>query len=275
MCRTIEKEKITAVAWTPTLVQRVIHYERLMNFDLSSLKKTYCGGGICPPELVQAASEKLGCHILNGYGGTEGMSTLPRPNYTLDRKCFTVGRPTCPYDTYKIVDAEGEVLPPNRPGELAVKGPGIFTGYYKMPEENRQVFDEDGFFRTGDQAMIDDFGDIVLTGRIKDIIVRGGENISPVEIENLILTHPDVRAVAVIGIPDPVMGERVCACVQTFQRREISLEEIKRFLKGKGASVLQCPERLELVDAMPVTGAKGLILKNALREKIIRKFGMP
>ena len=121
--------------------------------------------------------------------------------------------------------------------------------------------------------MVDDAGDIVLTGRIKDIIVRGGENISPVEIENLIMAHPDVEAVAVIGMPDPIMGEKACAYIQPRQGKQIGLEEINAFLKAKGASVLQYPERVELVNFLPVVGAKGLIDKKALREDIKRKIG--
>ena len=271
ICRTIEKEKTTAIVWPPALANRVSHYERLKDFDLSSLKKMYCGGGISSPELVREVSERMDCHVLNGYGGTEGMSTLPRMHYTLDRKCLTVGRPTCPYDTYKIIDSEGRECPPNMSGELSVKGPGVFSGYYKSSEENKQMFDGDGFFRTGDQAMVDEAGDIVLTGRLKDIIVRGGENISPIEIENLIMKHPGVIAAAVVGMPDPIMGEKACAYIQLRQGVELVLEEMNAFLKAKGASVLQFPERLELVDCMPVTGTKGLIDKKILRKDIKKK----
>lgn len=271
ICRTIEEEKITAIAWAPVLASRVSRYECLNDFNLGSLKKMYIGGGISSPELIREVSDRLDCHVLNGYGGTEGMSTLPRMHDNLDRKCLTVGRPTCPYDTYKIFDPEGKECPPNMPGELSVKGPGMFSGYYKAPEENKQMFDGNGFFRTGDQAMVDEAGDIVLTGRIKDIIIRGGENISPVEMENLIMAHPGVVAAAVVGMPDPVMGERACAYIQPRQGMELSLEEVNAFLKGKGASVLQYPERVELVDSMPVTGAKGLIDKKVLKKDIMEK----
>jgi 2,3-dihydroxybenzoate-AMP ligase len=272
ICRIIEEERVTAIAWTPTLAYRLLHYERLKDFNLGSLEKMYCGGGISSPEFIRTLSEKLGCQVLNGYGGTEGMSTLTRLPYDLERKCLTVGRPTCPYDVYRIVDTEGRKVPPNVPGELAVKGPGMFTGYYKMPVENAQAFDKEGFFRTGDQALMDNAGDIVLTGRLKDIIVRGGENISPVEIENLIIAHPDVEAVAVIGMPDPIMGEKACAYIQPRQGKQILLEEIKAFLKTRGASVLQYPERVEIVDSLPVVGGKGLIDKKALREDIREKM---
>lgn len=272
ICRTIEKESITAVAWTPTLAHRLIHYNRLQDFDLRSLKKMYCGGGMSSPEFVREVSDSLECNVLNGYGGTEGMSTLPRMHYAFERKCKTVGRPTCPYDTYRIVDQQGRDCPPNTPGGLTVKGPCIFTGYYKAPDENSKVFDREGFFHTGDQAMMDASGDIILTGRIKDIIVRGGENISPVEMENLIMTHPDVAVAAVIGMPDPVMGERACAYIQTLRGTKLDLAEINAFLKAQGASVLQCPERVESVDAMPVAGAKGLIDKKVLQEDIRKKI---
>jgi len=192
-------------------------------------------------------------------------------------QCRTVGRPTCPYDTFRIIDREGKECPANVPGELSVKGPGVFSGYYRAPEENQQVFDREGFFRTGDQVMMDDAGDIILTGRIKDIIVRGGENISPVEMENLIIAHPDVVVAAVVGMPDPVMGERACAYIQTRGGIEIDLEEMTAFLKDRGASVLQCPERVELIDEMPVTGAKGLIDKKVLladiRERVLGEKG--
>ena len=268
ICRTIEDEKITATVWVPTLAQRVMRFEGLKDFNLGSLKKIYCSGGISSPGLIREVSERLGCHMLNAYGGTEGMGALPRLHYSLDKKCTTVGRPTCPYDTYRILDPEGRECLPNTPGELSVKGPGVFSGYYKAPEENRQIFNKDGFFRTGDQAMVDDAGDIILTGRIKDIIIRGGENISPVEMENLMMAHPDLVAVAVVGMPDPVMGERACAYIQARPGVRIGLEEVNAFLKSRGASVLQCPERLELIDKMPVTGAKGLIDKKALRQRL-------
>ena len=272
ICTTIQRERVTNVAWTPALAHPLLNFEGRQDYDLSSLRVMYCGGGTSSPDLVKEATEKLGCDFLNGYGGTEGMSTLPRLNYDIERRARTVGRQTCPYDTYKVVDAGGEELSPNMPGELVVKGPSVFTGYYNTPEENARVFDRNGFFRTGDQAMINNAGDIIITGRIKDIIIRGGENISPLEIENLITHHPDVIAVAVIGMPDQVMGERACAYIQPRSGAEVDLEGIVAFLKERGASVLQFPERVELVDAMPVGGPKGLVDKKVLLEDIKKKI---
>lgn len=138
VCETIEREKVTAIVWMPTLASRLIHFDGLRDHDLSSLKKMHCGGGVISSDLIKAVNEKLHCTFFNGYGGTEGMSLLTRPHYSLERVSSSVGRPTCPYDSYKIVDESGNELPPNTPGELIVKGPGIFAGYYKMPQENEK-----------------------------------------------------------------------------------------------------------------------------------------
>ena len=152
-----------------------------------------------------------------------------------------------------------------------LKGPGVFTGYYRNPQENRKAFTRDGFFRTGDLARIDQKGRIVLTGRIKEMINRGGESISASEIEKLIGRHPGVAAVAVIPMPDPVMGERVCACIEPKAGMELTFDVIISFLKGQKASVLQLPERIEFIAAMPYTGAQKLD-KRTLREGIEKKL---
>ena len=271
VCETIEREKVTAIVWVPTLASRLVHFDRLKDYDLSSLKKMHCGGGVSSPELIRAVHEKLGCTFFNGYGGTEGMSLLTRPHYSLERVCSSVGRPTCPYDSYKIVDEDGNELPPNTPGELIVKGPGIFSGYYNMPQENEKVFDKDGYFKTGDMAMINDAGDFVLTGRLKEMINRGGESISATDIENLMVTHPGIISVAVVPMPDPELGERVCAYVQRAPGVELDFEKIISFLKDQGASVLQLPERIEFIDELPYTKAEK-IDKQALIKDIKGKI---
>ena len=271
VCQTIEREKVTAIVWVPTLAARLLQFDGLKNYDLSSLKKMHCGGGVSSPELIKAVYEKLNCVFLNGYGGTEGMSLLTRADYSLERVCNSVGVPTCPYDIYKIVDENGNELPPNTPGELIVKGPGIFSGYYKMPHENQKVFDKDGYFRTGDQAMVNDQGDFVLTGRLKEMINRGGESISATDIENLMIAHPGIVAVAVVPMPDAEMGEKACAYVQCQSGVEMDSDTIIAFLKDRGASVLQLPERIEFIDALPYTKAEK-IDKRALIKDIEKKI---
>lgn len=271
VCEAIQREKVTAIVWVPTLAARLVQFERLQDFDLKSLRKMHCGGGVSSPELIRAVHEKLNCTFFNGYGGTEGMSLLTRTQYSLERVCSTVGVPTCPYDRYKIVDQDGNIQPPGATGELMVKGPGVFSGYYKMPQENERVFDESGYFRTGDQAMINAQGDFVLTGRIKEMINRGGESISTTEMENLMVTHPDIIAVAVVPMPDPEMGEKACAYVKLKSGVKLDFEAIIGFLKDRGASVMQLPERIEFIDKMPYTKAEK-IDKRALVQDIKKKI---
>lgn len=271
ICETIEEEKVTSIIWVPTLAQRMIQYEDLARFDLSSLKKMHSAGGASHPDLVRDVTGKLGMKFYNGYGGTEGMTTITRTTDGHDTICSTVGRPTCPYDTYKVIDQEGNDLPAGRQGELVLKGPGVFTGYYRNPEENKNAFTEDGFFRTGDVARIDERGYITITGRIKEMINRGGESISATEIERLINSHPDVAAVAVVPMPDPVMGERVCAYIEPKAGSVPTFEGIISYLKGLKASVLQLPERIEFIDAMPYTGVQKMD-KQKLREDIGAKL---
>ncbi|MFC1868426.1 AMP-binding protein [Thermodesulfobacteriota bacterium] len=271
VCQKIEQEKVTSIVWVPTLASRLVHYEKLKDHNLSSLKKMHCGGGASLPDLIKTIRKELGCNYFNAYGGTEGQSTITRPDDDMETVYSTVGRPTCPHDIYKIVDQVGDDLPPNTPGELLIKGPGVFTGYYNNPEENAKVFDKDGFFKTGDIAMIDKKGYVTLTGRVKEMINRAGESISATEIERLIIDHPEVISIAVIPMPDLEMGERVCAYIQPRPGADLNFEKIISFLKEKKASVLQFPERIEFIETMPFTKAEK-VDKSFLREDIKRKL---
>jgi 2,3-dihydroxybenzoate-AMP ligase/mycobactin salicyl-AMP ligase len=173
-----------------------------------------------------------------------------------------------------VVDRDGKELPPNTPGELLIKGPGVFTGYYKNPEENEKMFDKEGYFRTGDVAKTDEKGNVRLVGRIKEMINRGGESISAVEVEKLIADHRDVALVAVVPMPDPEMGERVCAYIQPRPGARLHFNDILSFLKERKASVLHFPERIEFIDAMPFTKAEKIdkmALVKDIEEKIKNK----
>lgn len=257
----------------PALATRLVSFESLEKYDLGSLKKISVDGAPSTPELVRSVHEKLGCKFINGFGSVEGTCASTRLEDSIETVCNSIGKPDCPYDTLKVVDQDGRELPPNVEGELVSKGPGVFTGYFKSPEENKDIFTRDGFFRTGDLAKIDDFGNIKITGRIKDIIIRGGENISALDIENLISSHSGVEDVAVVGMPDKVLGERACAYVQPTAGTKLTFDEIISFLKAKGASVLQLPERIEFVGSIPLTKI-GKADKKALREDIKRRLGL-
>ena len=241
-------------------------------YDLRSLKKICVGGAPSTPELVKSIYQKLGCKVHNGFGSVEGTCAATRPDDSIETICHSVGKPICPYDTLKIVDPEGRELPPNKEGELVSKGPGVFTGYFKSAEDNQRVFTKDGFFRTGDLAKKDEREYIYITGRIKDIIIRGGENISAIDIENLISAHPGIQSVAVVGMPDKILGERICAYVQPRSGVTLTFEGIISFLKGRGASVLQLPERIEFVESIPLTNI-GKPDKKVLREDIQKRLG--
>jgi len=272
ICKVIEREKVTAFPTVPALVHRIVSMENLKDYDLSSLTRIYAGGAPSTPELVKSVYEKVGCKFVNALGSSEGPAAVSRLDADIETICNTVGEKDCPYAQVKIVDQDLQELPPNKEGELITKGPNIFNGYFKSEEENRNVFTQDGFFRTGDLAKIDESGIITITGRIKETILRGGETLSAIGIERLVSSHPAVADVAVIGMPDKALGERICAYVKLKDGASLSLEELVAYLRGIGASVLQLPERLELIDSIPLTKV-GKADKKVLKEDIQRKLG--
>ncbi|HOE17612.1 MAG TPA: AMP-binding protein [Syntrophorhabdaceae bacterium] len=272
ICRVIEREKVTAFPTVPALIQRIVSLENLKDYDLSSLTRIYAGGAPSTPELVRSVYEKIGCKFVNALGSSEGPAAMSRLDADIETICYTVGEKDCPYTEVRIVDQYLRELPPNKEGELITKGPTIFSGYFRSEEENRNVFTEDGFFRTGDLAKIDEKGIMTITGRIKETILRGGETLSAIGIERLISSHPAVAEVAVIGMPDRELGERICAYVKLKEGASLSFEELVSYLKGIGASVLQLPERMEIIDAMPLTKV-GKTDKKILKEDIAKKLG--
>jgi len=231
----------------------------------------HSGGAAALPGLIEQVVNCLGATFFNGYGGTEGMTTITGPDDDLQTVTSSVGRPSCPGDDYKVVDFSGKTLSPGESGELLLKGPGVFTGYYRSDEENAKAFDAEGYFKTGDVACISENGYVTITGRIKEMINRGGESISATVIEKLMDRHPDIAAVAVVAMPDPLMGERVCAYVQPQAGCELTFEAVIAFLREEKASVLELPERIEFIDRMPVTPAQKLD-RNALRKDIAAKL---
>lgn len=264
----VQKERCTRTALVPTLVSRVVSFEDLDKYDVSSLEKIYVGAANSPPELVKAAEEKLGVLYVNAFGMVEGPCSQTRPPDDLYARTNTIGRPVCPYDTFACLDAEGKPTPRGVEGELAAKGPGIFTGYFRNPQANMQSFTPDGYFRTGDLAVMEESGYIRITGRIKDIIIRGGENIAARDIEDMISGHPAVEYVAAVGMPDKDLGEVVCAVIKPKPGKSVTLEEICAYMTGEGASKAIIPARVEVVEEMPLTAA-GKADKKVLREQVM------
>ena len=271
-CRVVQEEKVTCTGLVPTLMSRYVNYENLDRYEMSSLRKIYVGAANSPPELVRQVEEKIGARYINAFGMVEGPLAQSRPQDPFKIRCNTIGRPCCPYDEIVTLDGEGNRNPPGREGELVARGPGIFTGYLKNPQANMEAFTQDGYFRTGDLAVIDDKGVIRITGRIKDIIIRGGENIAASDVENLISSHPRVEYVAVVGMPDPDLGEQVCAYIKPVGGARLSQEDVIGHMQKMGAAKAHCPARIEFVEQIPLTAA-GKADKNALREDIKSRIG--
>jgi len=273
---TIEREKITSAFMVPTQLEGIVNHPDLEKYDVSSLEVIGTAGAGLPIAVARKTIDyfgKFGCKFSgNGLGASEGLLALGDMDDPLDIKMNTVGRNLTPESHYKVIDEEGNDLPVNTEGELVASGPEVFTGYYKTTEEeNRAVFTPDGYYRTGDLAKIDEHGYITITGRKKDVIQRGGETLVPSEMENLLSQHPDIDRAAVIGMPDPKLGERACAYIVTKKGKTVAFEEMIAFLKAQGAGVLLLPERLENVDTLPETGV-GKVDKKALRADIEKKL---
>jgi non-ribosomal peptide synthetase component E (peptide arylation enzyme) len=267
----IERERVTTMILAVAQVRQIVDYPELDQYDVSSLQVIATGGSLIPPDLIKGVYRKLKCKFYNVYGSSEGPCTQTRYEDPEDVVLHTVGWPVCPYDEFKVVDANGNVLPPEREGELITKGPCIFQGYYKSEAENREAFTPDGFYRTGDLAKFDPEGRLMITGRRKDIIIRGGENISARDVEELISGYPKVVQVAVVGMPDPILGEKVCAFIIPKKGSTISFEEIISHLNEKKTSVLYFPERIEVIEEIPLTNV-GKVDKKRLREEIKEKL---
>lgn len=270
ICEWVQRERVTAIPTVPALFARIVQMDDLHSYDLSSLKKISVGGAPSTPELVKSVNEKIGAQFVNGFGSVEGTCASTKLGDSIELICGSVGKPICPYDELKVVDQNDKEVAVGVDGELVSKGPGIFTGYFKAAEREK-TFTRDGFFRTGDQARKDAEGNIWITGRIKDIIIRGGENISAVEIESMMSEYPGLVDSAVVGMPDKILGERICAYVVVKPGAQVSLEGLVTHLKGKGASVLQLPERIEIIEEIPMTKV-GKVDKKYLREVIKRKL---
>lgn len=236
--------------------------------DVSQLRFWLSAGAPIPGSLVTEAAEKFdGCRVVSAYGSSEVMmATICRPEDSVERVASSDGAPV-PGVEIRIVTADGVQAPTGEPGEIRYRGPGRLLEYWDNPSLTAAATDDDGWWRTGDLGKLDADGYLRVTGRLKDIIIRGGFNISAREVEEALLTHPAVANVAVVGLPDPTLGERACAVMQLRPGATIDLAELKEFLTGRHQlAVWKVPERIEVVDEFPTT-ATGKIKKFALRDR--------
>ncbi|MFJ2771910.1 AMP-binding protein [Streptomyces sp. NPDC087300] len=225
------------------------------------------GGAPKPPEIYHSVVREMGCQLTHGYGMTEvPMITMGAPDDTAENLATTEGLPPEGM-RIRITDAAGKELPPGTDGEVRLRGEAVCQGYLDAGQ-SAGVFDADGFLITGDLGHVKESGHLVLTGRAKDIIIRKGENISAKEIEDLLHQHPAVGDAAVVGLPDPERGERVCAVVEQPQGAPaLTLEELTSYLRAEGLATYKLPERLEVVEALPRNETLRKVLKYRLRER--------
>lgn len=268
----IQKHRVTHLKVVPALLIRLINDPSAHEFDLSSLKFIQSGGQRMQPEVRLKTKELIpGVFVQENFGMSEGTLMFVRTSDPDEVKMQTCGRPVCEDDEVKLLDEEDKEVPMGEVGELTVRGPYTLRGYYGVPEYNARQFTSDGFYRSGDLMRMHPSGNYVVEGRKKDLINRGGEKISAEEVENLILMHTSVQNVACVPMPDPNMGEKMCAFVILKPNKTLDLKGLVEFLLTKEIAKFKLPERLEVLSDFPVS-TFGKVSKKALGELITEKL---
>lgn len=263
----VQDEKCTALHGVPTMFIAELNHPDFARFDLSTLRTGIMAGSICPIEVMKKVMEDMGAsEITIAYGQTESspVITQTKTDDAIEKRVSSVGQ-AHPGVEVKIIDpATGEDTPAGVPGELCARGYLVMKGYYKNEEATKLVIDSTGWLHTGDIAVMDEDGYIDITGRMKDMVIRGGENIYPKEVEEFLYKHPSIQDVQVVGVPDPKFGEELMAWVILKDGEVLHSEELKAYCKGK-ISYHKIPKYIEFIDAYPMT-ASGKIQKFLLRE---------
>jgi fatty-acyl-CoA synthase len=269
----IEAERCTAVHGVPTMFIAELEHPDFKQFDLSSLRTGIMAGAPCPPPLMQRVMQDMHCsEILIGYGETEAspLTHLTTRDDSMERRTQTVGK-NLPHQEVKIVDVEtGATVPLGEIGEICFRGYHIMRGYYGQPEKTAETVDESGWLFSGDLGTMDAEGYVQITGRRKEMIIRGGENIYPREIEEFLFTHPKVAQVAVFGIPDEYYGEEVMAWIQLHAGETLTEDELRAFCKDKIAH-FKIPKHIWFVEEFPMT-VTGKLQKYRMREITLEKL---
>lgn len=273
--RLIERERVTVAIVVPAQLIAMLRHPNLKKYDLSSLRVLRAGGAATPPNIAVELEEKMGCKFIAGAGSMDALSiSQASVDDPPEVRYVTAGRPTIGNEI-RIVDEQGREVAHGEAGEIQVRGACTASGYYRSLELTKEAWGElgeGGWWRSGDLGRLDDRGNLVFVGRQKDVIIRGAQNIYPVEIENLLFTHPKVSQVAIVGMPDLMMGEKACAYVVPKPGMEFTFEEMSSFLRGKNIALYKLPERLEILDKMPAAGDVAKVDKKALAKDIAQKL---
>ena len=263
----IEQEQCTAVHGVPTMFIAELEHPLFDTFNLESLRTGIMAGAPCPPTLLKRVMEGMHCReILIGYGETEAspLTHLTTREDSIKRRTKTVGH-NLPHQEVKIIETtSGQTVPLGKIGEICFRGYHVMQGYYAAPEATAKAIDKQGWLHSGDMGMMDEDGYISITGRLKDLVIRGGENIYPREIEDFIFTHPDVAEVAVFGIPDKYYGEELVAWIQLRPEANCSEQEIRAYCQGNLAHY-KIPKHIQFVESFPMT-VTGKLQKFSMRE---------
>ena len=270
----ISTERCNFTGGVPTMLIAMLQHADFAKYDLSSVERVVCAGAPVPVSLMEQVKERIGADVVIAFGQTEnsGAITLTLPDDPFELKAATVGIPY-PYTDVKITSAEtGEVVPVGERGEICCRGVIVMQGYYNMPEKTAQTVDSDGWLHTGDLATMDAHGYINIVGRLKDMVIRGGENLFPREIEEFLMRHPKVADVQVLGVPDTFFGEELLAVVLPVEGQQVTEEELRAYCKGN-ISPQKIPRYFQFVEAYPLTGS-GKVQKFVLRERAIKELGL-
>jgi len=272
--RSVEAERCTALHGVPTMFIAEIDHPEFKNFDLSSLRTGIIAGAPCPIELMKRLIGEMHLNeITIAYGMTETgpVSFETSVHDPLERRVTTVGR-VLPHTEVKIVDPEGRIVPTGTPGELLTRGYCVMPGYWNDPKKTAEAIDQAHWIRSGDIATLDEEGYCNIVGRLKDMLIRGGENIFPREIEELLFTNPKIEDAQVIGVPDPKYGEEVCAWIKLRPGETATEAEVREFCKGKIAH-FKIPRYIKFVDEFPMT-VTGKVQKYVMRKQMTEELGV-
>ena len=267
----IEREHVTYVPSAPASIIAMLNDPGQAGADLRSLRVVITGGASCPIDTIRAFRARMPGHLIELYGMLEtGFHTYTRFTDDPEAVTGTIGRPASGM-SLRIIDAEGGDVPPGAEGEIACDGPSVHLGYHKNPAANAELFTRDGWFRTGDLGQQDTAGNTRIVGRLKEMINRGGKKFFPREIEEILYTHPKILHAAIVGVPDPRLGERNCLCVIPRGDATLSLDEMVGFLRD-GVATYKLPEELELFTEFPFTPT-GKIQRHALTRAVLGRRG--
>lgn len=268
----IERHQVTVAALVPPALALWLQAAPSNNASLSSLQLMQVGGAKLSESLARQVPEILGCQLQQILGMAEGLVNYTRLDDDLETIVTTQGRPMCSLDEVRIINEAGEEASVGEVGELATRGPYTIRGYYKSPEHNAKVFDEEGFYHSGDLVCRNDKGYLTVVGRDKDQINRGGEKIAAEEIENLLLRHEQIMHSALVSMPDSMMGEKSCAfIVPKIASHGMKSLSLRKYLRGLGVADYKVPDRFEFIDSLPLTPV-GKPNKVALREVIRQRL---